>query len=316
MFAAAVAGAKVAPRAAPQLLVGLLIGAIVPVRYALASRVWPGALAENEVSNRLGQPFDYWNAVGCVAAMAVPIALWLGSRRTGPAIARVLAYPAMGACVVAILLTQSRGAAAAAAVGAIAWFALVPLRLRSLPVLVLPLVAGSAVGAWALSKDPFTKSLQPLSAKEAVAGDFGALVLLLVVLLVLVGAAVEVVVERRDAVGAAAPARRESRPWPWRASCRSGRSRRWRSASAESATASTSSRARRRSPPRRAAGGCSRRPRRAGKYWREAFRVFDDRPLEGVGAGAFEKARLRHRTDQSVTQHAHGWIPRRWPTSA
>jgi hypothetical protein len=46
-----------------------------------------------------------------------------------------------------------------------------------------------------------------------------------------------------------------------------------------------------------------------GKYWREAFRVFDDRPLEGVGAGAFEKARLRHRTDASVTQHAHGWIP-------
>ena len=46
-----------------------------------------------------------------------------------------------------------------------------------------------------------------------------------------------------------------------------------------------------------------------GKYWREAFRVFDDRPFEGVGAGAFEKARLRHRTDASVTQHAHGWIP-------
>ena len=67
----------------PQLLLGLLIGAAVPVAYALASRVWPAALAENEVSNRLGQPFDYWNAVGCVAAMAVPVALWLGSRRTG-----------------------------------------------------------------------------------------------------------------------------------------------------------------------------------------------------------------------------------------
>jgi hypothetical protein len=46
-----------------------------------------------------------------------------------------------------------------------------------------------------------------------------------------------------------------------------------------------------------------------GKYWREAFRVFDDRPLQGVGAGAFEKARLRHSTDATVTQHAHGWIP-------
>jgi hypothetical protein len=46
-----------------------------------------------------------------------------------------------------------------------------------------------------------------------------------------------------------------------------------------------------------------------GKYWREAFRVFDDRTFEGVGAGAFAVARLRHRTDASVTRHAHGWIP-------
>jgi MFS family permease len=308
VFAAAVAGAKVAPRAAPQLLLGLLIGAIVPVAYALASRVWPGALAENEVSNRLGQPFDYWNAVGCVAAMAVPITLWLGSRRSGPAIARVLAYPSMGVCVVAILLTQSRGAAAAAAVGAIAWFALVPLRLRSLPVLVLPLVAGSAVAAWALTKDPFTKSLQPLSAKEAVAGDFGALLLLLVVLLVLVGAAVEVVLEHRTPsarlrrrVGVVAVAVACLAPlgaFTSVAFSERGIGDRIHELTSESKVA-----------PEEGGGRVFAASSSRGKYWREAFRVFNDRPLEGVGAGAFEKARLRHRTDQSVTQHAHGWIP-------
>ena len=308
VFAAAVAGAKVAPRAAPQLLLALLIGAIVPVLYALASRVWPGALAENEVSNRLGQPFDYWNAVGCVAAMAVPIALWLGSRRAGPAIARVLAYPAMGVCVVAILLTQSRGAAAAAAVGAIAWFALVPLRLRSLPVLVLPLVAGSAVGAWALSKDAFSKSLQPLSAKEAVAGDFGALVLLLVVLLVLVGAAVEIVVERREPsarlrrrVGVAAVA--VACLAPLGAFTSVAFSERGIGDRIDELTSET------KVAPQEGGGRVFAASSSRGKYWREAFRVFDDRPFEGVGAGAFEKARLRHRTDSSVTQHAHGWLP-------
>ena len=308
VFAAAVAGAKVAPRAVPQLLLGLLIGAIVPVLYALASRVWPGALAENEVSNRLGQPFDYWNAVGCVAAMAVPIALWLGSRRAGPAIARVLAYPAMGVCVVAILLTQSRGAAAAAAVGAIAWFALVPLRLRSLPALVLPLIAGSAVGAWALSKDPFSKSLQPLSAKEAVAGDFGALVLLLVVLLVLVGAAVEIVVERREPsarlrrrVGVAAVA--AACLLPLGAFTSVAFSERGIGDRIDELTSETQV------APQEGGGRVFAASSSRGKYWREAFRVFDDRPFEGVGAGAFEKARLRHRTDASVTQHAHGWLP-------
>jgi MFS family permease len=308
VFAAAVAGAKVAPRAAPQLLIGLLIAAIVPVAYALASRVWPGALAENEVSNRLGQPFDYWNAVGCVAAMAVPITLWLGSRRSGPAIARVLAYPSMGVSVLAILLTQSRGAAAAAAVGAVVWFALVPLRLRSLPVLVLPLIAASGVAAWALTKDPFTKSLQPLSAKEAVAGDFGALLLLLVVLLVLVGAAVEVVVEHRAPsarlrrrVGVAAVALACLVPlgaFTSVAFSERGIGDRIHELTSETKVA-----------PKEGGGRVFAASSSRGKYWREAYRVFKDRPLKGVGAGAFEKARLRHRTDQSVTQHAHGWIP-------
>src|SRR4029078_7641367 len=167
VFAAAVAAARLVPRAAPQGLEGLLIGASIPVGYALASRVWPGSLAENEVSNRLGAPFDYWNAVGSVAAMAVPILLSLASRRGGSATARTLAYPLMGACMVAIALTQSRGAAAAAVVGAVAWFVLVPLRLRSLPVLLFPFAGAVAVSAWALSKDPFTQALQPLSAKEA-----------------------------------------------------------------------------------------------------------------------------------------------------
>ena len=308
IFTAAVAGARLGPRAAPQVLVGLLIGALVPVLYALASRVWPAALAENEVSNRLGAPFDYWNAVGCVAAMAVPIALWLGSRRSGPAIARVLAYPAMGVCVLAILLTQSRGAAAAAAVGAIAWFGLVPLRLRSLPVLVLPAAAASAVGAWALSKDPFTKSLQPLSAKEAVAGDFGTLVLLLIVLLVLVGAAVEVVAERRAPsarmrrrAGVAAVALACLAPlgaFTSVAFSERGIGDRIHELTSETEVA-----------PAEGGGRVFAASSSRGKYWREAFRVFEDKPVKGVGAGAFEKARLRHRTDQSVTQHAHGWIP-------
>ena len=46
-----------------------------------------------------------------------------------------------------------------------------------------------------------------------------------------------------------------------------------------------------------------------GKYWREAGRVFEDRPAVGVGAGAFAVARLRHRTDAAVTAHAHGFLP-------
>ena len=83
VFAAAIAGARLAPRAAPGVVGGVLVGALLPVAYSLASRIWPGTLAENELSNRIGAPFQYWNAVGTVAAIAIPLALWLGSRRTG-----------------------------------------------------------------------------------------------------------------------------------------------------------------------------------------------------------------------------------------
>jgi tetratricopeptide (TPR) repeat protein len=46
-----------------------------------------------------------------------------------------------------------------------------------------------------------------------------------------------------------------------------------------------------------------------GKYWREAGRVFDERPWTGSGAGNFPASRLRHRTDVAITRHAHGFVP-------
>jgi O-Antigen ligase len=308
VFAAAVALARLAPRAAPGILLGLAGAATVVVAYAFAARVWPGALAEYEISNRLGQPFDYWNAVGSVAAMGVPPLLWLGSRRTGSPIARVAAYPAMGACILAIALTQSRGAAAAAAVGAALWFAIVPLRLRSLPVLLAPLAGAGAVSAWALSKDPFSKTLQPLSAKEAVAGEFGALLMLMLVLLTLAGAAVNVGVARRAPsprlrrrVGIAAVA--VALLVPLAAFTSVAFSERGIGDRIDDLTSETEV------APEEGGGRVFAASSSRGKYWREAFRVFDDRPLEGAGAGSFAVSRLRHRTDASVTRHAHGFIP-------
>ena len=54
VFAAAIAGARLAPRAVPGVIGGVLLGAMLPVAYALASRIWPASLAENELSNRIG----------------------------------------------------------------------------------------------------------------------------------------------------------------------------------------------------------------------------------------------------------------------
>jgi O-Antigen ligase len=311
-FAAALAAARVAPQASPVVVKGILIGALAAVAYALASRIWPGTLAENELSNRIGQPFQYWNAVGTTAALAIPAALWLGSRRTGSVLGRALAYPALGACVLAILLTQSRGALVAAALGAIAWFAIVPLRLRSMPVLLIPAAAGGAVAAWALSKDAFSESLQPLSAKESVAGEFGLLVVLMVVALLLAGLAVNVGLGRsappaqvRRRLGIAAVAVACLIPLvAFTSVAFSDRGLggtiddRWTELTSETDTAPTEGAG-------RIAGASSTR----GKYWREAGRVFADRRAVGFGAGNFAVARLRHRNDASVTRHAHGFVP-------
>ena len=85
MFAAAVAAARLAPRATPAVVTGIVLAAIAAVLYALAARIWPASIGENEISNRIGQPFQYWNAVGSTAALAIPGLLWLGTRRAARA---------------------------------------------------------------------------------------------------------------------------------------------------------------------------------------------------------------------------------------
>jgi hypothetical protein len=96
VFAAGIAGARLAAHAGPAVMKGILIAAIATVAYALLARVWPGSLAENEVSNRIGQPYQYWNAVGTTAALAFPGLLWLGARREAAVWGRALAYPGFG----------------------------------------------------------------------------------------------------------------------------------------------------------------------------------------------------------------------------
>ena len=311
-FAAAMAAARLAPEAAPAVLKGILLSTLLVVAYALASRVWPGVLAEDELSNRLGQPFSYWNAVGTTAAMAVPGALWLGTRRTGSLAGRALAYPALGLSLVAILLTQSRGALLAALAGAAVWFAVVPLRLRSLPVALLPALAAAPVSAWALSKDPFSKSLQPLAAKESVAGEFGLLLLLMSALLLVAGLAVNVGLARsapsmrlRKRVGVACVAAACLVPLALFTSVafsERGLGGTINDRVDELTNASNDA-------PGEGAGRFTAASSTRGKYWSEAGKIFDDRPGLGTGAGTFGVARLRFRTDDAVSRHAHGYVP-------
>jgi hypothetical protein len=310
MFAAGISLARLAPDGWAVVLRGILLAAAAVVGYALASRVWPGSLAANEVYARIGQPYGYWNAVGVTAGLAIPPALWLGARRSGHQPANALAYPLLGLLVVALFLTYSRGALAAVIVALAVWFAFVPLRVRSIVVLAVSVAGAAPVILWALSKDAFTKDLTPLSVRESVAGEFGFLLLTMCVLLLAAGLAIGFSVGRRAPtaltrrrVGVAAVTFACLVPLVAFTSVAFSQrgltgtiSDRFHQLTTETSKTSGG--------PRRLTQTSSSR----GRYWRNASHIFADHLGGGTGAGTFGMARLRYRKDQLVARHAHGFF--------
>ncbi|MGI8844922.1 MAG: O-antigen ligase family protein [Thermoleophilaceae bacterium] len=308
VFAVAIMGARQFRGSGRSLLAGILLTGLAVCLWALATRVFPGAIGEQVLGARLGAPFDYWNALGGMAALCVPGALWLGSRHDVHRIASMLAYPALGVLLLTVLLTQSRGALAAAVIAAIGWFVFVPLRLRTAPVVGVAVVAIAPIAAWALSKDAFTAALQPLSVRESVAGSFG--LILVATLVVLAGAGI-VAVRLRDRTTLSMSARRKSglalagvaallalSGLAVFAGSGGGIEGRLVQLTADKSTVAGSG-----------AGRLGSTSSSRGEYWREAFDVFKDRPVVGSGADGFTLARLQYRNDPRSASHAHGFIP-------
>ncbi len=312
VFAGAVAAARLMPTASPVLLRSVLAACVVVCLYGLISRVWPGALAPTEQAARLGQPFGYWNAVGSMAAIGVIPAMWMGAKRSSGMLERALAFPACGVLMLAMLLTQSRGALVALAVGAIVWFTFVPLRLRSLSVLAVGIAGAAPVTAWGLSKAAFTVGGTPLAQREAVAGEFGLFVLLMIVLLLVVGLGVSYGMSRvvptmrvRRRVGLVVVGALLALPLALFTSVAAS-DRGLSGTVSDRVDELTSETA---AAPPEGAGRLTVSSSSRARYWGEANDVFSERPGKGTGAGTFYVSRLRYRKDELVAQHAHGYIP-------
>ena len=309
VFAVAIAAANRAPHAAPVVLGGVLLAAVAVCGWALATRVFPGSLAEFVIGSRLGEPFDYWNALGAMAAMAVPAALWLGSRRGGASLLTALAYPATGVLLLTVLLTQSRGALGAMAIGVILWLALVPLRLRTVALIVLPALAVAPIAIWALSKDAFAATLASLAEREAVAGSFGAMLVALCSVLLVAGLLAGRVAARREL---APGARRRAGVVLVAAACLLPLAGVVAVAVSDRGIGGTvgdgvDNLTRESAAPPRGAERLGSVSSARGVYWRQAAQVFEERRLQGVGANAFELASLRYRRDSFPVRHAHGF---------
>jgi hypothetical protein len=131
------------------LLLSLLLG------WALLAKCVPSLYSDYGRLARLRAPVDYWNELALLAAVAVPVALWLAARR--PAAGTVLLY---GAGLTA-LLTYSRFGIALACLAAVAWTVLADDRVAGLAAVGIGGAAAVAVFGAALALPGITKDGQP-----------------------------------------------------------------------------------------------------------------------------------------------------------
>src|SRR4051794_10019867 len=298
-------------QAAAVVLRGVLLAASVVVIYALLTRVFP-SLIEDEVFARLGAPYGYWNALGTTAALAVPAALWLGSRRSGHQPGSAMAYPLLSLLVVALFLSYSRGALFMAGTGAALWVLFVPLRLRSITLLGASLAGAAPVIVWALRQDAFTKNQVTSQVRAAVATEFGLWLLATVILMLGAGLAIGFRGARRPP---RAPARVRMGTAATVVACvvpivlalvLANSDRGLGGTIQQGYESLTSISKTTPGGPQRLLSASSSR----GSYWHEAKEVFSDHYWKGSGAETFAVARLRYRApnDRTVPQHAHGYL--------
>lgn len=307
-FGGALAFARLAPARWGAVLAGIGIGATIVCAYALLTKVFPEALASGERAARLRAPFGYWNSVGLMAAMGVPPMLWLASRRSGHAAVNALAFPALGALLVCLMLAYSRGSLLALGIGLAAWFAFVPLRLRSAAALAGPVLTTIVVVAWAFNADGLSQDDLAAAARADAGLAFGVLLLLQFVILLAAGLAVGFLSEFREPsarlrlqagralvalVAAAALAGVVAV-----GAQDGGYSGAWKRLTDPNAQT-----------PANTANRLTATASVRARYWDEAFKIHATVPWLGAGAGSYGTARQRFRTQTLDVQHAHGYVP-------
>jgi len=310
-FIGAIALARIAATRWRSVLVGVLLATVAVSLYALLAKILPSSLDAVDAYARIQQPFGDWNAVGLTAALGVVPCLWLGARREGHGVAGALAAPALCALLVTVLLSFSRGALAAAVIGAGLWFVLVPLRLRALATVAIAGAAAGAVIAWAYRQPALIDDHVALAARNA-AGH--RLAVVLVVALVLsfavallarfatdrrapgpvarrrAGIAVIVCLALVPVAGVAALAH-SSR------GLSGSISHAWDSLTGPNATQSATN-----------PGRLTTISNNHALYWKYAREVFDTSPVLGAGAGSFPIADQRFMTGPDFALQAHSYI--------
>jgi O-antigen ligase len=127
--------------------VGVVLGSTMIALYALGTRLFPGSWGgayDPSSGYQLAKPLGYWNALGLLAALALVLAVGLLlEARVYP---RLMLAPMLVPLTVTLYFTFSRGALLALAIGLVVQLALGPDRAwRALQTVVLAIVLAIAV---------------------------------------------------------------------------------------------------------------------------------------------------------------------------
>jgi hypothetical protein len=283
----------------------VLAGALaLPLGWALLGKAVPALGGSGRVA-RLSSPIGYWNALGLLFAMALPLALWLASRRRHPHWLRALAVVYVYAVVVGLLLTYSRGGVLAAGVAAALWLVLAKPRIESAAALLLGGGAGLLVAVWAFSRPGLADDGQAHAVRVHDGAWFALVFTLAAVAVGAIAYLGSLAEERRPltearrhllgriavgvlvvvvAVGLAALAA-ESKPDRW----------------FRDFTTQPTDPTQQVNPNRLVSASSSSR----WLWWKEAWRAWERQPWRGTGAGTFELTHRLLRTNAIVVTEPH-----------
>jgi hypothetical protein len=155
------------PRETDRRIGAVAAGIVVIAVVALLSRLHPSWFPEaDQTANfiadsreRLSYPIDYWNGLGALIAIGIPLALYLaGSARS--VLFRALAAAAIPAMALTIFFTLSRGSVAAAGVAVAVFLVVASDRLPKLLTLLVSGAGGALLIAVAAHKDALQHGLE------------------------------------------------------------------------------------------------------------------------------------------------------------
>jgi O-Antigen ligase len=254
--------------------------------WALAGKVVPALYDEYGRFARLRSPLAYWNALGVLTALGLPLALWVASAREHARWLRAAGVLLVYVLGIALALTYSRGGLLAAVFAVAAYLVLARNRADGIAALVIAIAAALPALAWGLTQPGVADDFQSRATRVEDGAWFGVILVVggiaayglswlavprrlsrraeslvvrgavvVGVLIVLVGAGVAVSGTDEDVVP--------------------------------------------QGPGRQLSSGSNNRS----VWWGEALEAFEGEPLLGIGAGSFEYVhRLLRESDIDVTE--------------